>query len=221
MNKLLLLFSIVFISEIMFAQTELKATMGINLVTVPSLNDYLNQIYAPDNDQLSSFKTAPIFAIEAGYFFSQSFEAGIEIPYQIYSYTTNLSGSGQYDLYYDELLPSLMAYYVISGVGYNFKFGGGLGPRFIFVTEEKKWLGTSDEYNSVGFGGLLRIEGNTSLATNLYANIGVDMRYDFNGEPEDNNGNYLYNIVEDENVNFNSFSVGIKLGISYIIGGTN
>ncbi len=221
MKKLILIILFLFIAKNHFAQTELKATMGINLITVPSLNDYLNQIYAPDDDQLSSFKTAPIFAIEAGYFFTHSFEAGIEIPYQIYSYTTNLAGSGQYDLYYDELLPSLMAYYVISGVGYNFKFGGGLGPRFIFVTEEKKWQGTSDEYSSVGFGGLLRIEGNTSLATNLYANIGVDMRYDFNGEPEDSNGNTLYNIVEDENVNFNTFSVGIKLGISYMIGGSN
>lgn len=221
MKKFLVVISIMLFSEIAFAQTELKATMGINLISVPSLNDYLNQIYAPDDDQIASFNTAAIFAFEAGYFFDKSFEAGIEIPYQIYSYTTNLSGSGQYNLYYDELLPSLMAYYVLAGAGYNFKFGGGLGPRFIFVTEEKKWQGTSDEYDSIGFGGLLRIEGNTSLATNLYANIGVDMRYDFNGEPENSYGKALYNIVEDENVNFNTFSVGIKLGVSYMIGGSN
>ena len=220
MKKYLLLL-IVIITNISNAQTELKATMGINLVTVPSLNDYLNQIYAPNNDQLSSFKTAPIFAVEVGYFFSQNFEAGIEVPYQIYSYTTNLAGTGQYDLYYNELLPSVMAYYAISGAGYNFKFGGGFGPRFVIVTEEKKWQGTSDDYNSIGFGGLLRIEGNTILATNLYANIGVDMRYNFNGEPEDANGKQLYNIVEDENVSFNAFSVGIKLGVSYVIGGAN
>lgn len=218
MKKYLLLL-IVILTNLSIAQTELKATMGLNLINIPSLNDYINQI--PSADQLQSFNIAPIFAIEAGYFFSQSFEAGIEVPYQIYSYSTNLAGSGQYEIYYDELLPSVMAYYVISGAGYNFKFGGGLGPRFVFVTEEKKWLGTSDEYNSIGFGGLLRIEGNTVLATNLYANIGVDMRYDLNGEPENDNAKYLYNTVEDENVNFNTFSVGIKLGVSYVIGGTN
>ena len=218
MKKYLLLL-IVILTNLSIAQTELKATMGLNLINIPSLNDYINQI--PSADQLQSFNIAPIFAIEVGFFFSQSFEVGIEIPYQIYSYSTNLAGSGQYEIYYDELLPSVMAYYVISGAGYNFKFGGGLGPRFVFVTEEKKWLGTSDEYNSIGFGGLLRIEGNTVLATNLYANIGVDMRYDFNGEPKDDNGKYLFNIVEDENVNFNTFSVGIKLGISYLIGGSN
>lgn len=218
MKKYLLLL-IVILTNLSIAQTELKATMGLNLINIPSLNDYINQI--PSADQLQSFNIAPIFAIEAGYYFSQSFEAGIEVPYQIYSYSTNLAGSGQYEIYYDELLPSVMAYYVISGAGYNFKFGGGLGPRFVFVTEEKKWLGTSDEYNSIGFGGLLRIEGNTVLATNLYANIGVDMRYDFNGEPKDDNAKYLFNIVEDENVNFNTFSVGIKLGISYLIGGSN
>jgi hypothetical protein len=218
MKKTFWIFTLMILTKLSFAQVELKATMGINLITLPSLNNYINQI--PDADQLASFNTAAVFAIETGYFFNHSFEAGIEIPYQIYSYSTHLT-SGQYDIYFDELLPSLMAYYVISESDYNFKFGGGLGPRFVFVTEEKKWLGTSDQYNSIGFGGLIRIEGNTSLAKNLYANIGVDMRYDITGEPEDSNGDALYNIVDDENVNFNSFSVGIKLGISYIIGGNN
>jgi len=216
MKKIFWIFAVIMITKLSFAQIELKATLGINLITVPSLNDYINQI--TDADQLASFNTAAVFTIETGYFFNHSFEAGIEIPYQIYTYSTNLA-SGQYDLYFDELLPSLMAYYVILGSGYNFKFGGGLGPRFVFVTEEKKWLGASDQYNSIGFGGLIRIEGNTILAQNLYANIGVDMRYDFNGEPENSNGDALYNIVDDENVNFNSFSVGIKLGVSYLIGG--
>jgi hypothetical protein len=114
-----------------------------------------------------------------------------------------------------------MAYYVLSGVGYNFKFGAGVGPRFSAVTEEKKWQGTSDDYSSIGFGGLLRVEANTALSENFYANIGGDLRYDVNGEPEDEHGNKLVNNVEHETVNFNSFSVGIKLGISYLIGGSN
>ena len=76
-------------------------------------------------------------------------------------------------------------------------------------------------YSSTGFGGLLRVEANTSLAENLYANIGGDLRYDVNGEPENDHGNNLVNNVEGETVNFNSFSVGIKLGISYLIGGSN
>ncbi len=33
------------------------------------------------------------------------------------------------------------------------------------------------------------------------------------GVPENGNGNTLYNNVENEKVNFNSFSLGVKLGI--------
>jgi hypothetical protein len=117
-------------------------------------------------------------------------------------------------------MPSVMAYYVLLGTGFNFKFGGGAGPRFVSVTESKKWQGTEDSYSSTGFGGLLRVEGNTALAENVYANIGLDLRYDVNGEPENSNGNTLVNNVKGENVNFDTFSLGVKLGISYLIGGS-
>ena len=221
MKKILLFSSILIFTKILFPQTELKATMGVNFISVASMQDYINQTYAPYDAQLNTFNTAVIFSVEGGYFLSQKFEMSVEIPYQIYSYNTTIVGAGQYNLSYDELLPSVMAYYVISGTGYNFKFGGGVGPRFVFVTEEKKWQGTSEDYSSIGFGGLLRIEANTSLADNIFANIGIDLRYDVNGEPENDNGKTLYNIVETQNVNFNTFSGGVKLGISYLIGGSN
>lgn len=217
MKKVLLFISFVLFTNINFAQTEFKATMGIDLISLPSVQDYINLHYAPLDDQLGAFNTVAIFSAEFGYFFQEKFEMSIEVPYQIYSYNTNVAGAGQYDLYYDELLPSVMAYYVISGIGYNFKFGGGIGPRFTFVTEEKKWQGTKDDYSSIGFGGLLRIEANTALSENLFANIGGDLRYDINGDPENENGNTLYNNVENEKVNFNSFSLGLKLGFSYLI----
>jgi|MudIll2142460700_1097286.scaffolds.fasta_scaffold12357_3 hypothetical protein len=221
MKKNIWILSVIILTELSFAQTEIKGTMGVNFISIPSAQDYINQNYAPYDEQLNTFNTAVIFSGEVGYFFNEKFEMSIEVPYQIYSYNTNIAGAGQYDLYYDSFLPSVMAYYVLSGVGYNFKFGGGAGPRFVAVTEEKKWQGTKDEYSSIGFGGLLRAEANTSLSENVYANIGFDLRYDLNGEPEADNGNKLTNNVEDETVNFNSFSLGVKLGISYLIGVSN
>ena len=217
MKKIFWIFTVVLISNLTFSQTELKATMGINLISIPSAQDYINQNYAPQDDQLSTFNTAVIFSGEVGYFLNEKFEMSIEFPYQIYTYTTTIAGAGQYNLSFDSFLPSVMAYYVISGNGYNFKFGGGVGPRFVNVIEEKKWQGTKVDFSSIGFGGLLRIEANTALSENLFANIGGDLRYDINGEPENVNGHTLYNIVENENVSFNSFSLGVKLGISYLI----
>jgi hypothetical protein len=114
-----------------------------------------------------------------------------------------------------------MAYYVLIGNGFNFKFGGGAGPRFVSVSENKKWQGTEESFSSIGFGALLRVEGNTALAENVYANIGLDLRYDLNGEPENSSGDKLVNNVKGENVNFNTFSMGIKLGISYLFGVSN
>jgi len=220
MKKILLLFLLFVCNEYSFPQVELKGTMGINFLSFPSLQDYINQTYAPSNAQLGTFNSAVIFTGEAGYFPGKDFELSLEIPYQIYSYTENI-GLGQYDLAYNSFLPSVMAYYVLSGNGYNFKFGGGAGPRFVFVTETKKWQGTEDSFSSIGIGGLLRVEGNTALAQNVFANIGVDLRYDINGKPEDSNNNTLRNTVKAENVNFNTFSLGVKLGISYLIGGIN
>ncbi|MBT8378358.1 MAG: hypothetical protein KJN64_03940 [Ignavibacteria bacterium] len=220
MKKIVLLLSFIVFNFNILAQVELKGSMGINFLSIPSLQDYINQNFAPSNSQLATFNSAVIFAGEIGTFVNNNFEVSLEVPYQIYSYTENI-GLGQYELAYNLIPPSVLAYYVINGNGYNFKFGGGVGPRFVSVTEKKKWQGSEVSFSTIGFGGLLRIEGNTALSDNVYANIGVDLRYDVNGEPEDGSGNKLPNVVQNEVVNINTLSMGLRLGISYLIGGTN
>jgi hypothetical protein len=217
MKKTILFILFIIFSEFSLAQIELKGTMGINFLSFPSVQDYINENYAPSGGELNTFSSAVIFTGEVGTFLNKSFELCIEIPYQIYSYTENV-GPGQYELAYNSVLPSVMAYYVLLGNGYNIKFGGGAGVRFLNVTEGKKWQGTEDTFTSVGFGGLIRAEANTALAENVYANLGFDLRYDINGEPENSNGNTLVNNVKGENVNFDTFSLGVKLGISYMFG---
>jgi hypothetical protein len=220
MKKIVLPFVLFALNVNIFAQIEIKGSMGINFLSIPSLQDYINQNFAPSNSQLATFNSAVIFCGEVGTFLSEDFEISLELPYQIYSYTENI-GLGQYELAYNLIPPSVLAYYVISGNGYNFKFGGGAGPRFVSVTEKKKWQGSEVSFSSIGFGGLIRIEGNTVLSSNVYANVGIDLRYDVNGEPENSNGNKLPNVVQNELVNFNTFSVGLRLGISYLFGGSN
>ena len=201
------------------AQGELKAVMGINFMSIPSMQDYLNQNFAPPNDKLGSFVSSVIFAGEGGLFFNENFEMTVEVAYQIYSYTTSGLG-GQYDLSYNNIMPSILAYYVIAGNGYNLKFGSGLGLRFPDVDESLPATGNTITYTSTGYGVIARAEGNTLLGGDVFANIGAEIRYDVNGEPE-NNGNTLTNNVQGENVNFNTFSLGVRLGISYRIGGSN
>lgn len=215
MKKLILAAFILFTISFAYAQTELKATMGINFISIPSVQDYINS-YKPSVVE-GTFSSAVIFSFEAGQFLSSNFVLGLEIPYQMYSYNSNF-GLGQYDLTYNSILPSVMAYYVLVGSGYNFKIGGGAGPRFVSVKESPEGLTSEVDYSSTGFGFVVRVEGNTILGGNVYANIGVDVRYDVNGEPTNSNGDKIIYGYPEENVNFNSFSAGVKLGISYLFG---
>jgi hypothetical protein len=189
-----------------FAQVELKGDMGIYFFSSPSMQDYINQSgFDNANNQLAAFVSSIVFAGEGGVFVSPDFIVTLEAAYQIYSYT-NTGISGQYDLSFNS-------------DGYNFKFGGGAGLRLVNVDESRP-ASSSNSYSSIGFGMIGRVEGNTLLGESVYANIGLDIRYDMNGEP-DSDGTTLHNNVLNENVNFNALSLGLRLGITYIIGEVN
>ena len=191
-------------------QNEVRASMGIDFVSIPSLKDYIDQL---PYEQLADFNTAINFSGSYGRMLSESYQLQVEAGYFLYSF--NSSGlDGQYDLTYTLIMPSVLNYYVLNGNGYNFKFGGGAGIRFLSLNESLPGTGSTVNYSSTGFGLILRAEGNTAIAQNVYAHIAADVRYDLNGEPKNNSKN-LYNIVLKENVNFSSLSVGIRLGISY------
>ena len=212
MKKILIFFFVIIISIFSFAQkpNEVRASMGIDFVSIPSLKDYIDQL---PYEQLADFNAAINFSGSYGRMLSESYQLQLEVGYFLYSF--NSSGiDGQYDLTYNLIMPSVLNYYVLNGTGYNFKFGGGAGVRFLSMDESLPGTGSKTNYSSTGFGVILRAEGNTAIAENVYAHIAADVRYDFNGEPK-NNGENLYNIVLKENVNFNSLSFGVRLGISY------
>ncbi len=215
MKFLTTVFFVVCISASAFSQVDLRAGMGINFASTPSLNDYLNQSnFAPPTDQVATFNSSVIFSGEADYFLNDKYEIGLEIAYLLNSFNYSF-GFGKYEFAYDIIMPTATAYYVLKGSGYNFKFGGGLGLRFTGADETLPPTTVATTYNATGFGVLLRLDGNTSLGGDFYANIGGDIRYDLNGKPKNGN-DYLVNPVTKENVNLNSFSVGVRLGISYI-----
>ena len=212
MKKYFSLISILLVSFPMYAQYQARASMGIDFVSTPSLTDYIN-IYIQPATQLGSFNSAVVFSGELGYNVESTFQIGIELAYSLNSYTSSLL-NGQYDLSYGIIMPSLNAYYLISGEGYNFKFGGGGGVRLVSADESLPGLGAAINYSSTGVGFILRVEGNTLLGGNFYASIGGDLRYDINGKPS--NGDNFLGGRSDISTNFNSFSAGIKLGISYL-----
>ena len=208
MKKTFLILLIVLSTSSLFAQkdNEVRASMGIDFISVPELKDYLEANYT---DKLSDFSSAVNFSGSYGRMVSENTQLEVEIGYLLNSYNSGSVG-GNYDLSYSLLMPSLIYNYVLVGKGYNFKFGAGAGVRVLSITEKLPADPNDYNYSSFGFGFILRGTGNTAISQDVYAHIGADIRYDSLGKPEENStGNKI------GNVKFSSLSFGIRLGISY------
>lgn len=212
MNKLSYVFLLIFSINSFAQDNEVSITMGIDFMSTPSFRDYINQNYA-DGEEMSDFNSAVQFTIKYGRLLNPNFMLAAEVGYQIYSYN-NYFSLGQYDISTNNIMPCILAYYVISGDGYNFKFGGGAGLRLLYITEKLPGDSNPTDYRATGFGLLLRAEGNTRIDGNLYAHIGADIRYDMAGKPEKRESDLSSNRTFEE-VEFNSLIVGVRLGISY------
>ncbi len=212
MNKIFFTL-ILIISMNSYAQdNELSVTMGIDFMSTPSFRDYINQNYA-DAEEMSDFNSAVQFTVKYGRLLNPNFMLAAEVGYQIYSYN-NYFSLGQYDVSINNIMPSILTYYVVSGDGYNFKFGGGAGLRLLYITEKLPGDANPTDYLATGFGLLLRGEGSTRIDGNLHAHIGADIRYDIAGRPEKREDDLSSNRTFEE-VEFNSLIVGVRLGISY------
>lgn len=199
---------VVVLSAISFAQNpnEVRASMGIDFVSVPKLKNYLEVI---NQERLSDFSSAINFSGSYGRMMGPNSQLEIELGYLLNSHNFNLTG-GTYDLTYSLIMPSVLYNYVLTGTGYNFKFGCGAGVRVLSITEKLPGDPNNYDYSKIGYGFILRAVGNTSIAENVFAHIGADIRYDVISETSPTiEGNTI------GDVNFNSLSVGIRLGISY------
>lgn len=206
-NKFLLI-ALLVAANISFAQkaNEVRASMGIDFVSVPSLKDYLEANYT---DLLGTFNSAVNFSGSYGRMISPNNQLAAEFGYLLNSYNSSTI-NGTYDLTYSIVMPSVLYYYVLIGNGYYFKFGGGGGVRFLSVTEKLPADPSDYKYSSTGYGVILSAAANTALAENVFAHIGIEARYDNIKEPEPSqNTNFI------GNVSFNSLSLGVRLGISY------
>lgn len=197
-------------STILFAQWDVSLSMGLDFKSVPNFRDYVNMNFPSSVNQVSTFKSAVAFGLEIDRKINKSFAMGLEYNMQVDSYISSTGVVGVYDISYTIHRPSILAYYVVPGEGYQFKFGGGIGYRYVSLKE--KILAESD-YNASGFGFILKAEGNTKLANNLYALIGSNLRYDSTGDLSDGSRKIVNNSTG-ENLNLNSISFGIYLGVT-------
>ena len=197
--------------SIVKAQFDISGGMGISYFNSAALVDYINVNFA-GRDEVKTFNSSVEFFTEGDYEVTPEFQIGFEYAFSLYSYNNNY-GPTYYDISISYHKPSVLAYYVIPGEGYKFKFGGGIGYRFSSVTEKNI---TENDYSSGGIGLLLRTQAFTTLGDNVYAMIGFDARYDHNGEPSDGDY-YLLNNIDNSKVDLNLISFAFKIGIAYFI----
>lgn len=191
-----------------FAQLDVSAGMGIDYVR-SNVIDHINS-YAPSGAKLNDFTTGAVFFAEAGCKITPHFVTAIEYAHAIYS--QDVAGGYKYSQVTHK--PSLMAYYLIEGPGYRFKFGGGAGPRFFAIDETLPGFIASNGYSATGFGFELKADGNTALSRNLYADISLLLNYDISGNiSADDALTQLHFRLTDTDAN--SFSAGIRLGLTY------
>lgn len=214
MKKLITAVFILTFSLTAQAQIDLMGGMGISFQSTPSLKDYIDNVFT-GGEELADFSSAVTFFFESDYEVNPTFDLGVEYEAKIYSYNTSFGGLGTYDISYVAHSPSVLGYYVVQGPGYKFKFGGGAGYRIISVDEQTPESIEVVNYTATGFGLLLKAHAHTLLGGNFYAFISGDVRYDVIGEAE--NGGKVLGEGFPEEINFNTLSVGVKLGVSYFI----
>ena len=210
MKYLFTIFAALLIIPQAAAQDEVRLGMGINFGSTPSLKDYINQVAG--YEEMASFNSAVVFSGEYDHAVSQTYDIGLEVAYLLSSATFNMS-TGQYDFSYHIIMPTITSYYVIRGEGYNFKFGGGVGIRLASANELFPSSPSANNFTSTGFGVLLRAAGNTRLSNDFYVYISGDIRYDWNG---DLNKWSEYHVSTYNQVDLNTLSAGVNIGITYM-----
>jgi hypothetical protein len=192
------------------AQWEIRGGMGVLFGTTPSLNDYLINFSGTKG---TDFSTSVTFSGEVGYFITPTQQISLETAYQLSSNQIS-AFIGSYEFNYSTLSPSLVYHIVIPNPSYYFKFGAGAGPRF--VSAEERLPGTFNiiDFTSTGVGFLISGNGNTRLSGNLFVNVGAELRYDLISELK--SGSVILNDpFTNKNVNLNTFSVALRLGLAY------
>jgi hypothetical protein len=211
MRKYLFVLFVLLCSGAAYSQIELRGSLGLSMVNMPSLRDYLNINYMGAN-QLSSFQSAVEFGFEAGYRVLPA-QYGIEAALELNSF----NGSGGYEMSYTVFKPSFMYYRVSVNEGYQLKIGAGIGPRFLSVSE-KNYTINETKYSSTGWGIVGRADASTQLSSIAYAYIGGELRYDYLPAPKTSGGDYLLaGASQSGNVKFSAFSAGIKIGVLFIL----
>jgi hypothetical protein len=196
----------------------LSGGMGVNYLSMTDVVDLANYASASlgGYERLPEFKAAAEFFGAVSVPCSPDWVIKFEYAYVLTTYNVATAyGSGQAEYTAMAHLPSLIVQYVlVSEPVYNVKVGAGGGYHFGILDVQN--FTQNDRYRGRGPGFLLDAEGNTALGENVYAYLGVNIRWDFIGKVTNDAG--LPPSIAGTTGNgttMDFFGLGARLGFTY------
>jgi len=194
---------------------DISASMGLKIITVKDLVDYINYYIPYNQDEFKSVTTSPEFMINAEYRFDENYGLKLEYNYILKSY--NLENTKDLLLYnisinYNYHSTSLLFDYIIRDPGYLLKFG--IGPSFYYslLYQKTPLSKNEEEFHTSGLGLKTDIYGHTQFGKNVYMLIGLNFQVGWLGDLKNKNGDYL---SPKQKVSMSFISAGVNLGMVF------
>jgi len=195
------------------------AGMRLSYGNNKSLLDYIrfelpDYYIIPEEQKIPDFNVGYEFFGEAEYQLTKHFSLKADYSYSIKSLNSTAPQFSNYDfsVYTHNIL--LTGYYIIPGKYYYLKLGGGTG---LAISElRKQTFGLIEEYNSTGINVKLESVLNTQISNSIAAYIGVFLSNSINATLKNGNGEKVISRSGEE-INLNSFNIGLGLGLEIFI----
>ncbi len=175
------------------------------------LPDYFR---VPESQQIPDFEVGYEFFGGFEYQLAKNFSLKTDYSYFIKSLNSTAPQYSAYDFSYYNHNILLTGYYLIPGEYFYLKFGAGGG--LVLSTMNSQSFGLTGEFNSTGINTKLEGVLNTQISNSIAAYFSVFLSGTFNGSLEYSDGSLL-KTRQGEEVNLNSFYVGLGLGFEYFI----
>ncbi len=188
--------------------------LGVSAFTAPHLNDYINSYAQPMPEQrLDEFVSVAEYFVMPEVKVAPDWSVAVE-----YSFLPNLhqigerSDASQYDFEYKVHMPTAMLHRIVTGMGYHFKFGGGVGYYVATFDQTVHAYGVKERFHASGVGVKFAAVGDTQFDDTFYGSISVDLRWGFLGEFR-NEAGIAHERRSETTARMQFFSIGLKFGV--------
>ncbi len=191
-----------------FPRWSLAGGMGVAYLRAGDIADYATAL---SGRRMSDFTTAVDFFGAADVPLSARWVLSAEYSYLLGG--INDLGPGT-ELTFRAHLPTLLVRYVlVEEERYNVRVGPGVGYHAGTLTVRYGTI--AGDYSGSGPGLKLDVEANTALGENLFARLGVDLRWEFIGALRDAGGGELAAPLGADAPTLHWFSAGARLGATW------